>query len=269
MKVGLFTTRLSDSLFPNLLRSTVDLLERLGCEVVCPERQSCCGQMHVNAGYLDEAVPLVRQHVEVFSAAGCDAVVAPSGSCVASVRHQHVLVARRANNVGLEQRAKALAARTFELSEFLFDELGVTDVGAFYPHRVTYHPTCHSLRLLRVADKPLSLLREVRGIDLVTLPVPPLVVASAERSRLRHVVGAAVRDPDVPADGMRSSQPRPQTPLATEQAVARLETGSAPDAPIGRVRRRCRGCRSAQHVLLGSHISTKTRTGIFTVLALS
>ena len=127
--------------------------------------------MHINTGYQREAVALVRHHVEVFSDAGCDAVVAPSGSCVGSVRHQHAMVARRAGDEALAVRAEALAARTYELSELLVDVLGVRDVGAYYPHTVTYHPTCHSLRMLRVGDKPLQLLRHVRGLTLVELPM--------------------------------------------------------------------------------------------------
>jgi len=99
-----------------------------------------------------------------------EAVVAPSGSCVGSVRHQHAQVARDAGDEVLGRRAEAVAARSFELSELLVDVLGVTDVGAHYPHRVTYHPTCHSLRLLRVQDKPLRLLRAVAGLELVELP---------------------------------------------------------------------------------------------------
>src|SRR5690606_18757397 len=99
-----------------------------------------------------------------------DHVVAPSGSCVGSVREQHAALARRAGDAALEADAERAAAKTYELSEFLVDVLGVTDVGAYFPHRVTYHPTCHSLRMLHVGDKPLQLLREVRGIDLVELP---------------------------------------------------------------------------------------------------
>lgn len=168
MRIALFATCLADALFPDAAKATVTLLERLGHEVVFPRGQTCCGQMHVNTGYLDEALPLVRQHVEVFEP--YEVAVAPSGSCVGSVRHQHAMVARRAGDTALAERAEAVAGRTYELSELLVDVLGVTDVGAHYPHRVTYHPTCHSLRLLRVGDKPLQLLREVRGLDLVELP---------------------------------------------------------------------------------------------------
>jgi L-lactate dehydrogenase complex protein LldE len=146
----------------------VGLLERLGHEVDFPAAQTCCGQMHVNTGYQPEALPLVRHFVETFEPYA--AIVAPSGSCVGSVRHQHAMVARGQGDEELARRAEAVAERTYELSELLVDVLGVEDVGAYYPHRVTYHPTCHSLRMLRVGDKPLRLLRHVRGMTLLELP---------------------------------------------------------------------------------------------------
>ncbi|MHA3022283.1 (Fe-S)-binding protein [Mycobacterium sp. BMJ-28] len=170
MRIALFATCLADALLPPAAIATVAVLERLGHEVVFPAGQTCCGQMHINTGYLREATAVVRHHVEVFEGAGCEAVVAPSGSCVGSVRHQHAMVARRAGDDALAARAEALAARTYELTEFLVDVLGVDDVGAYYPHRVTYHPTCHSLRMLGVGDKPLRLLRNVRGLTLIELP---------------------------------------------------------------------------------------------------
>jgi L-lactate dehydrogenase complex protein LldE len=173
VKIALFVTCLGDVLFPDVGKATVAVLERLGHEVVFPPDQTCCGQMHTNTGYQRDALGLVRHHVEVFEAAladGCEAVVAPSGSCAGSVRHQHAMLARRAGDEDLATQAEAVAAQTFELSELLVDVLGVTDVGASFPHRVTYHPTCHSLRLLGVGNRPLRLLRAVRGIDLVELP---------------------------------------------------------------------------------------------------
>ncbi|HEV7146480.1 MAG TPA: (Fe-S)-binding protein [Pedococcus sp.] len=173
MKIALFVTCLADVLFPDVGRATVTVLERLGHEIVFPDEQTCCGQMHTNTGYQRDAVGLVRHHVEVFEQAladGCEAIVAPSGSCAGSVRHQHAMLARRAGDEELARRAESVAARTHELSELLVDVLDVTDVGASFPHRVTYHPTCHSLRLLGVGDRPLRLLRAVRGIDLVELP---------------------------------------------------------------------------------------------------
>jgi L-lactate dehydrogenase complex protein LldE len=168
VRIALFLTCLGDALYPEVGRATVMLLERLGHEVVFPSDQTCCGQMHVNTGYQREAVPLVRHHVATFEP--YDVIVAPSGSCVGCVRHQHAMVARGAHDERLAERADAVAARTYELSELLVDVLGVEDVGAYYPHRVTYHPTCHSLRMLRVADKPLRLLRHVRGMTLLELP---------------------------------------------------------------------------------------------------
>jgi L-lactate dehydrogenase complex protein LldE len=168
VRIALFLTCLVDAAVPAAGTATVELLERLGHEVVFPPGQTCCGQMHINTGYAAEALPLVRRYVETFEPYA--AVVAPSGSCVGSVRHQHASVARSAGDASLAARASAVAAKTYELSELLVDVLGVTDVGASYPHRVTYHPTCHSLRMLRVGDKPLRLLREVRGLDLVELP---------------------------------------------------------------------------------------------------
>jgi L-lactate dehydrogenase complex protein LldE len=168
MRVALFVTCLADTLYPDVGKATVRLLERLGHQVEFPEAQTCCGQMHVNTGYLRDALPLVRRYAEVF--AGYEAIVVPSGSCTGSVRHQHAMVARRYGDEDLARRAEAVGSRTYELSEFLTDVLGVEDVGAYYPHRVTYHPTCHSLRLLRVGERPLRLLRQVRGLDLVELP---------------------------------------------------------------------------------------------------
>jgi L-lactate dehydrogenase complex protein LldE len=168
VKVALFATCLVDGLFPEVGRATVRLLRRLGHEVVFPQEQSCCGQMHLNTGYPSDALPLIRRHVEAFE--GFEAIVAPSGSCTGSIRHQHAATARQFGDERLALAAEQIAARTFELSEFLVDVAGVTDVGAWFPHRVTYHPTCHSLRLLRVGERPMALLREVAGIELVELP---------------------------------------------------------------------------------------------------
>jgi L-lactate dehydrogenase complex protein LldE len=165
MRIALMATCLADAMFPRAAQATVVLLERLGHEVVFPADQTCCGQMHVNTGYRREALPLVRHHVEVF-----ERVVAPSGSCVGSVRHQHAGLALDAGDEALAGRAVEVADRTYELSELLVDVLGVVDVGARYARRVTYHPTCHSLRMLHVGDKPVRLLRAVRDLDLIELP---------------------------------------------------------------------------------------------------
>lgn len=146
----------------------VRLLERLGHTVDFALEQTCCGQMHYNTGYQEEAIPLVRRFVEVFG--GAEAIVAPSASCVGMVKEFYHKVADRSGDPELKERVEAVVPRVFELSQFLVEELGVEDVGAYYPHRVTYHPTCHSLRVLHVGEAPLILLRNVRGIDLVELP---------------------------------------------------------------------------------------------------
>jgi len=169
MRVGLFITCLTDTLYPDSGKATVAVLERLGHDVVVPAEQTCCGQMHANSGYEAEAMPLIRNFVRAFGGGDLDAVVAPSGSCVAMVRHHYPRLAAEAGDAALVDAVAALAPRVFELTEFLVGELGVEDVGASYPHRVAYHPSCHGLRVLRLGDAPLRLLRNVDGIELLEL----------------------------------------------------------------------------------------------------
>jgi L-lactate dehydrogenase complex protein LldE len=156
-RVALFPTCLTDTFFPDTARATVRLLERLGCTVDFPLDATCCGQMHYNTGYREHAVPLARTLAAAF--AGYDAVVAPSGSCVGMVREVHPQLVD----------GSTVVPRMYELSELLVDVLGVTDVGAYFPHRVTYHPTCHSLRMLGVGERPVRLLSKVRGLELIEL----------------------------------------------------------------------------------------------------
>jgi L-lactate dehydrogenase complex protein LldE len=167
-RVALFITCFNDTLFPAVGQAVVTLLERLGCDVRFPEAQTCCGQMHANSGYQLEALPLVRRFVRVF--ADEERIVCPSASCAGMVREQYPRLATLAGDAGLAREVEALAPRVREVSELLIDDLEVEDVGASFPHRVTYHPTCHSLRGLHVGDRPTRLLRAVRGIDLVELP---------------------------------------------------------------------------------------------------
>jgi len=167
MRVSLFITCLNDTLFPDTGKAVVRLLERLGHEVDVPD-QTCCGQMHWNTGYQAQARALARRFVAAFS--DSQTVVSPSASCVGMIRELYPQLAERSGDAGLAREVALLAPRVHELSEFLVDRLALEDVGAYYPHRVTYHPTCHSLRMLRVGDRPLRLLRRVRGIDLVELP---------------------------------------------------------------------------------------------------
>ncbi|HEV2346295.1 MAG TPA: (Fe-S)-binding protein [Actinocrinis sp.] len=157
MRAALFITCLNDALFPDAGKATVGLLERLGVTVDFPMAQTCCGQMHYNTGYQRDAEPLARNFAEVFG--GYEYVVAPSGSCAAMVRDIHPRIVR-----------DVAIPKVYELSEFLIDVLEVEDVGAYFPHRVVYHPTCHSLRLLNVGDRPTRLLRAVAGLELEELP---------------------------------------------------------------------------------------------------
>jgi L-lactate dehydrogenase complex protein LldE len=150
MRIALFATCIGDTVAPEAPRATALLLERLGHEVVVPDEQTCCGQMHANSGYARDAARLGRRFRDLF--APYEAVVSPSSSCVGTVRE----------SLGMEN--------VFELSEFLVGRLGVDDVGATFAGRVTYHPTCHSLRVTRVGDAPIRLLRNVRGLEYVELP---------------------------------------------------------------------------------------------------
>lgn len=165
MKIALFITCFNDAIYPETGRAVVAVLERLGHEVVFPDSQTCCGQMHINTGYRTEALALARYFVEVFSP--YEAVVAPSASCVGTVVDSYANLAEEEGDAGLSTAVSALAPRVYELSQLLVDKLGVTEVGACFPHRVAYHPTCHSLRVLHVKDQPLQLLRAVEGLELV------------------------------------------------------------------------------------------------------
>lgn len=174
MRIALFATCIVDAMYPKVALATVRILERLGHEVVFPPGQGCCSQMHVNSGYVEDALPVVRNHVRTFMEADYDLAVAPSGSCVASLGHQQPDVARSCGDEGLARDAEVVASRTLELSQLLTDVLGVTDAGAqlgsWFPHTVTYHPSCHGMRLLRLGSRQEDLLRTVADIDLRPLP---------------------------------------------------------------------------------------------------
>ena len=157
MKVALFVTCFNDTMFPDTGRATVELLERLGVEVDFPQAQTCCGQMHINTGYRTEAVPLVRRFVETFD--DYDAVVTPSASCAGTILHHHAKIAAERGDAALRAGVARVVPRVYELTQFLLDVLGKDDVGAYFPHRVVYHPTCHSLRALGLGDRPYRLLR--------------------------------------------------------------------------------------------------------------
>jgi L-lactate dehydrogenase complex protein LldE len=168
MRVALFVTCFNDALYPRTGQAVVRLLERLGHEVVFPAAQTCCGQMHVNTGYYREAMPLAHRFLEVFDP--YEAILSPSPSCVGTIRESYERIAQRTGDEALARSVARIAPRVHELSEFLIDVLGVEDVGAYFPHRVTYHPTCHSLRGLHVGDRPYRLLQAVKGLTLIDLP---------------------------------------------------------------------------------------------------
>ncbi|RNG30612.1 (Fe-S)-binding protein [Streptomyces botrytidirepellens] len=172
MRVALFITCVNDTLYPRTGQAVVTLLERLGVEVGFPPEQSCCGQPQFNTGYRHDTEPLLRRYATAFR--GYDYVVTPSGSCAAMVRDNYPRMGAKAAAEGRGQELADLAAtvvpKTYELTEFLTEVLEVTDVGAYYPHTVTYHPTCHGLRMLHLGDRPRTLLSAVKGLDLVELP---------------------------------------------------------------------------------------------------
>jgi L-lactate dehydrogenase complex protein LldE len=170
VRIGLFVTCLTDTMFPETGKAVVTVLERLGHQVEFPAGQACCGQMHFNTGYREQALPMARRYVQAF--AGYEAIVTPSASCAAMIHEYYPTLATEAGDEDLARAVKEIAARTHELSVLLTEVLNVDprDINAYFPHRVTYHPTCHGLRMLKVGDAPYRLLRAVRGIDLVELP---------------------------------------------------------------------------------------------------
>src|ERR1019366_5050885 len=167
LRVSLFITCYNDTLFPETGKAVVRVLERLGHTVDFPAGQTCCGQMHWNTGYQEEAFPLLKRFVEQFRHA--EAVVSPSTSCIAMMKDHYPIMAERLKDEKLKAEVAALLPKVWEFSQFLTQKLGLEDVGAYYPHRVTYHASCHGLRSLQLGDGPATLLRNVRGIQLVEL----------------------------------------------------------------------------------------------------
>ena len=168
MRVSLFITCYNDTLFPETGHAVVRLLERLGVEIEFRAAQTCCGQMHANTGFRGEAFSQAKRLVRMYQDA--EAVVIPSSSCVAMIRDQYPGLMEELGNEELRGQFAALLPRVWELSEFLVDKLGVEDVGAYFPHKVTYHASCHGLRGLHLGDRPFRLLSKVRGMELVALP---------------------------------------------------------------------------------------------------
>jgi L-lactate dehydrogenase complex protein LldE len=165
MKVSLFITCLVDTFQSNVGKATVELLERLGCEVSFPTSQVCCGQPAYNSGYVAEAKKAAKNMIQTFEDA--EYVVTPSGSC-ATMFHEysHMFI----GDVQWEERAKRLAEKTYELTQFIVDVLKITDVGARLKGKATYHTSCHMTRLLGVKEAPFTLLSNVKELEVEQLP---------------------------------------------------------------------------------------------------
>jgi L-lactate dehydrogenase complex protein LldE len=166
MKVSLFVTCLADIMYPQVGESVVRLLNRYGCEVDFPEMQTCCGQPAFNSGYQDEAREVARNMIKAFEHS--DYVVSPSGSCTGMIHHFYPYLFEAEPDWKL--KAEQLVEKTYEFSQFLVKVLGVKDLDAVFNEKVTYHPSCHAMRLLGVKEEPLELLSNVKGVDFVDLP---------------------------------------------------------------------------------------------------
>ncbi|AUS26482.1 MULTISPECIES: (Fe-S)-binding protein [Paenibacillus] len=165
MKVSLFITCLSDAMYPKVGEAMARLLARYGVELEFPKVQTCCGQPSYNSGYWDETRAAAKTILKAFN--NSDFVVAPSGSCTYMIHHYPELFKDEPEWL---ESARRLEQKTYEFTQFMVQVLGVTDVGASFPHTVTYHPSCHGTRLLGVKEEPMKLLGSVKGLQLVPLP---------------------------------------------------------------------------------------------------
>jgi len=165
MKVALFVPCFVDQLFPDVGLDVVRVLRRLGYDVDFPHDQTCCGQPAFNSGYWHDAKPLAERFLRVFASA--EVIVCPSGSCTTMVRNFYPALLA---DSPLREKALEVGCKVFEFTEFLTRVAKVTDVGASFPHRVTYHDACHALRELRLKQEPRELLRHVRGLELIEMP---------------------------------------------------------------------------------------------------
>ena len=164
MKVSLFVTCLVDMFQTNVGKATVEVLERLGCEIDFPESQICCGQPAYNSGYVNESKKAIKQMIRAFEHA--EYIVTPSGSCATMFKqYPHILK----DEVVWQKKAQELADKTYELTQFIVDVLGMKDVGAHLDGKATYHTSCHMTRLLKVKDAPIELLSHVKGLEYIPL----------------------------------------------------------------------------------------------------
>ncbi|WP_027416965.1 (Fe-S)-binding protein [Aneurinibacillus terranovensis] len=166
MKVSLFITCLSDAIYPRVGEAMARILSRYGVKLHFPEAQTCCGQPAFNSGYWDEARASAKTLLEAFD--DSDFVVSPSGSCTGMIHHYYPALFK--DDPVLLEKTRRLIDKTYEFTQFLVNVLGVKDVGATFPHKVTYHPSCHGTRLLGIKDEPRVLLSNVKGIEVIDLP---------------------------------------------------------------------------------------------------
>jgi len=166
MRVGLFVTCLVDQMWSSIGTSSVEVLRRAGCAVEFDERQTCCGQPAFNTGYRVEARRVAERFIALCEDSKAEAIVSPSGSCIAMVHHYEALFPE---DEQWRLRARAVAARTFELSSFLVRVLKIEDVGARFAGRVTWHDACHGLRDLNIYDEPRRLIKHVREAEFIEL----------------------------------------------------------------------------------------------------
>ncbi|MFC5712899.1 (Fe-S)-binding protein [Thalassorhabdus alkalitolerans] len=165
MKVSLFITCLADVMYSNVGKSTVELLEKYGCEVDFPVNQTCCGQPAYNSGYHKESKRIAKHFIEVFEDA--DYVVAPSGSCIAMVKeYEHLL----SKDKEWADKARNLSRKSYELTQFLVEVVKVEEISARFPASAAYHKSCHMTRLLKVTDAPQTLLSKVEDLEIKELP---------------------------------------------------------------------------------------------------
>jgi L-lactate dehydrogenase complex protein LldE len=202
-RVSLFVTCLVDLLYPEVGEATVALLRDQGVDVDFPAAQTCCGQPAFNSGYVEDARRIARTLIDAMD--GAEAVVTPSGSCAAMVRSSFAHLFEGTED---EDRARALAARTFEVTEFLVDVLGVEGIQGRWDGRVTYHDSCHGLRELGLTGQARGLLASIDGLELVEMARPDLCCGFGGTF--------AVRLPDV----------------ATAMADEKLAQASATDADV-------------------------------------
>ena len=163
--MSLFIQCLVDRIYPEVGEAMVQIFRRLGISLACPTKQTCCGQPAYNSGYLQESRVAAQRFISIFESA--DAIVCPSGSCVTMVRH-HYPKLFSADDSWL-QRAQRVAAKAFELTEYLVDILEVEDIGAHYNGVITYHDSCHLLRNLRIQEQPRRLLHKVAGAEFIEM----------------------------------------------------------------------------------------------------